>query len=145
MRAHCHRWWKSAGMTDLRFRMAVRAVILDDDDRVLLCRFSAPHPAVPDGVEGVQWLQPLTRRTTKRQVTCSFLRRPVNATNRTSATSASLTHCCSCSSNCAFGYLIGVHTSWLMLVIAAVTLLVILAVTENHAWWRIAVPTNAHP
>lgn len=57
MRAHCHRWWKSAGMTDLRFRMAVRAVILDDDDRVLLCRFSAPHPAVPDGAEGV-WAAP---------------------------------------------------------------------------------------
>ena len=45
-------WRKSACMTDLRFRMAVRGFILDDDDRVLLCRFSAPHPAVPDGAEG---------------------------------------------------------------------------------------------
>jgi hypothetical protein len=32
-----------------------------------------------------------------------------------------------------------------MLVIAAVTVLVIRAVTENQALWRIAVPTNAHP
>ena len=44
-------------MTALRFRMAVRAVILDDDDRLLLCRFSAPHPAVPDGAERV-WSAP---------------------------------------------------------------------------------------
>ena len=50
-------WRKSACMTDLRFRMAVRGFILDDDDRVLLCRFSAPHPAVPDGAEGV-WAAP---------------------------------------------------------------------------------------
>ncbi|MBK9475906.1 MAG: NUDIX domain-containing protein [Tetrasphaera sp.] len=44
-------------MMDLRFRRAVRGVILDDDDRVLLCRFSAPHPAVPDGADGV-WAAP---------------------------------------------------------------------------------------
>lgn len=50
-------WWKSAGMTGPCFRMAARAVIVDDDDRVLLCRFSAPHPAVPDGAEGV-WAAP---------------------------------------------------------------------------------------
>ena len=44
-------------MTALHLGMAVRAVILDDDDRLLLCRFSAPHPAVPDGAEGV-WSAP---------------------------------------------------------------------------------------
>src|SRR3984885_1387464 len=33
-----------------RLRSAVRAVILADDDCVLLCRFSFPHPAVPTGV-----------------------------------------------------------------------------------------------
>jgi Protein of unknown function (DUF664) len=32
-----------------RLRRAVRAVILADDDRVLLCRFSCPYPAVPTG------------------------------------------------------------------------------------------------
>ena len=44
-------------MTGPCFRMAARAVIVDDDDRVLLGRFSAPHPAVPDGAEGV-WAAP---------------------------------------------------------------------------------------
>ncbi len=39
----------------------------------------------------------------------------------------------------------GVQASVAMLVIAAVTVVVIRAVTENHAWCRIAVPTNAHP
>ena len=29
-------------------RATVRAIILDEDDRVPLCRFVAPHPAVPD-------------------------------------------------------------------------------------------------
>ena len=28
-------------------RRSVRAVILDEDDRILLCRFVFPHPAVP--------------------------------------------------------------------------------------------------
>jgi 8-oxo-dGTP pyrophosphatase MutT (NUDIX family) len=38
-------------------RRAVRAIVLDEDDRILLCRFAAPHPAVPAGVEGV-WAAP---------------------------------------------------------------------------------------
>jgi 8-oxo-dGTP diphosphatase len=40
-----------------RLRRAVRAVILADGDRVLLCRFSFPHPAVPTGATGV-WAAP---------------------------------------------------------------------------------------
>ena len=40
-----------------RLRRAVRAVILADDDRVLLCRFSLPHPAVPAGAT-VVWAAP---------------------------------------------------------------------------------------
>ena len=40
-----------------RLRRAVRAVILAEDDRVLLCRFSLPHPAVPTGASGV-WAAP---------------------------------------------------------------------------------------
>ncbi len=40
-----------------RRRHAVRAVILDDDDRVLLCRFSFPHPAVPTDAT-VVWAAP---------------------------------------------------------------------------------------
>jgi 8-oxo-dGTP pyrophosphatase MutT (NUDIX family) len=40
-----------------RSRRAVRAVILADDERVLLCRFSVPHPAVPTGATGV-WAAP---------------------------------------------------------------------------------------
>ena len=40
-----------------RLRRAVRAVILADHDRVLLCRFSPPHPAVPAGATGV-WAAP---------------------------------------------------------------------------------------
>jgi 8-oxo-dGTP diphosphatase len=40
-----------------RLRRAVRAVILAEDDRVLLCRFSSPHPAVPTGASGV-WAAP---------------------------------------------------------------------------------------
>jgi 8-oxo-dGTP diphosphatase len=40
-----------------RVRRAVRAVILADDDQVLLCRFSFPHPAVPTGAE-VVWAAP---------------------------------------------------------------------------------------
>lgn len=35
----------------------MRAVILDEDDRVLLCRFSSPHPAVPTGASAV-WAAP---------------------------------------------------------------------------------------
>jgi hypothetical protein len=40
-----------------RVRHAVRAVILADDDRVLLCRFSFPHPAGPTSATGV-WAAP---------------------------------------------------------------------------------------
>lgn len=34
-------------MTSVRLRHAVRAIILDPDDRILLCQFVFPHPAVP--------------------------------------------------------------------------------------------------
>jgi 8-oxo-dGTP diphosphatase len=40
-----------------RVRRAVRAVILDDGDCVLLCRFSFPHPAVPADAAAV-WAAP---------------------------------------------------------------------------------------
>lgn len=40
-----------------RIRRAVRAIILADDDRVLLCRFGFPHPAVPAGATAV-WAAP---------------------------------------------------------------------------------------
>jgi 8-oxo-dGTP diphosphatase len=40
-----------------RLRRAVRAVILADDDHVLLCRFGFPHPAGPMGATGV-WAAP---------------------------------------------------------------------------------------
>jgi 8-oxo-dGTP diphosphatase len=40
-----------------RLRCAVRAIILAGDDRVLLCRFGFPHPAVPAGATGV-WAAP---------------------------------------------------------------------------------------
>jgi ADP-ribose pyrophosphatase YjhB (NUDIX family) len=40
-----------------RIRRAVRAVIVAEDDRVLLCRFSFPHPAVPAGAT-VVWAAP---------------------------------------------------------------------------------------
>jgi 8-oxo-dGTP pyrophosphatase MutT (NUDIX family) len=41
----------------MTFRNAARAIILDAEDRVLLCRFVAPHPAVPHGAPGV-WTAP---------------------------------------------------------------------------------------
>jgi 8-oxo-dGTP diphosphatase len=40
-----------------RLRRAVRAIILADDDRVLLCRFGFPHRAVPAGAT-VVWAAP---------------------------------------------------------------------------------------
>jgi 8-oxo-dGTP pyrophosphatase MutT (NUDIX family) len=40
-----------------RLRYAVRAIILAEDDCVLLCRFSVPHPAVPTDASGV-WAAP---------------------------------------------------------------------------------------
>jgi ADP-ribose pyrophosphatase YjhB (NUDIX family) len=38
-------------------RASARAIILDPDDHVLLCRFAAPHPAVPAGAPAV-WAAP---------------------------------------------------------------------------------------
>jgi len=40
-----------------RLRRAVRAIVLADDDRILLCRFAFPHPAVPAGAT-VVWAAP---------------------------------------------------------------------------------------
>ncbi|WP_239076660.1 NUDIX domain-containing protein [Actinocatenispora rupis] len=45
-----------AGRTP-NLRRAVRAIVLDADDRILLCRFVFPHPAVPGGAAGV-WAAP---------------------------------------------------------------------------------------
>ncbi|MEU8238355.1 NUDIX domain-containing protein [Actinoplanes missouriensis] len=41
----------------LNLRISVRAIILDEDDRVLLCRFEFPHPVVPEG-STVVWAAP---------------------------------------------------------------------------------------
>jgi ADP-ribose pyrophosphatase YjhB (NUDIX family) len=41
----------------LKLRASVRAIILDQDDRVLLCQFVFPHPAVPRGTQTV-WAAP---------------------------------------------------------------------------------------
>ena len=41
----------------LTLRTAARAILLDDEDRILLCRFVAPHPAVPAGAPAV-WAAP---------------------------------------------------------------------------------------
>jgi len=41
----------------LNLRASVRAIVLDEDDQVLLCRFVAPHPAVPSGAPAV-WAAP---------------------------------------------------------------------------------------
>jgi hypothetical protein len=41
----------------LNLRASVRAIILDEDDHVLLCRFVFPHPAVPNGAQAV-WTAP---------------------------------------------------------------------------------------
>ena len=38
-------------------RWSVRAIVLDEDGRVLLCRFVSPHPAVPGEAKGV-WAAP---------------------------------------------------------------------------------------
>lgn len=45
-----------AGRTP-NLRRAVRAIVLDADDRILLCRFVFPHPVVPGGAPGV-WAAP---------------------------------------------------------------------------------------
>ena len=44
-------------MTTLNLRHSARAIILDEDDRILLCRFVIPHPAVPAGAR-VVWAAP---------------------------------------------------------------------------------------
>jgi ADP-ribose pyrophosphatase YjhB (NUDIX family) len=41
----------------LNLRTSARAIILDEDDHVLLCRFVSPHPAVPNGAQAV-WAAP---------------------------------------------------------------------------------------
>ncbi len=40
-----------------RLRHSVRALLLDEDDRILLCRFVLPHPVVPSGATSV-WAAP---------------------------------------------------------------------------------------
>jgi 8-oxo-dGTP pyrophosphatase MutT (NUDIX family) len=42
---------------NLNLRCSARAIILDEDDRILLCRFVFPHPAVP-GPGKVVWAAP---------------------------------------------------------------------------------------
>jgi len=44
-------------MTAVNLRHSARAVILDEDDRILLCRFATPHPAVPAGAR-IVWAAP---------------------------------------------------------------------------------------
>ena len=41
----------------LNLRASVRAIILDEDDRVLLCRLVLPHPVVPNGAK-IVWAAP---------------------------------------------------------------------------------------
>jgi ADP-ribose pyrophosphatase YjhB (NUDIX family) len=41
----------------LNLRAAVRAIVLDEEDRILLCRFVFPHPAVPGPATAV-WAAP---------------------------------------------------------------------------------------
>lgn len=41
----------------MKLRHSARAIILDEHDRVLLCRFGVPHPAVPAGATFV-WAAP---------------------------------------------------------------------------------------
>ncbi|MEV4347419.1 NUDIX domain-containing protein [Actinoplanes sp. NPDC049596] len=41
----------------LNLRASARAIVLDAEDHVLLCRFVPPHPAVPEGVPAV-WAAP---------------------------------------------------------------------------------------
>lgn len=41
----------------MNLRHAARAIILDEDSRILLCRFAFPHPAVPDETR-VVWAAP---------------------------------------------------------------------------------------
>jgi 8-oxo-dGTP pyrophosphatase MutT (NUDIX family) len=41
----------------LNLRASARAIVLDENDHVLLCRFVVPHPAVPAGTPAV-WAAP---------------------------------------------------------------------------------------
>jgi len=41
----------------LTIRNSARAIILDEEDRVLLCRFVSPHPAGPNGAQ-IVWAAP---------------------------------------------------------------------------------------
>jgi hypothetical protein len=45
----------------LNLRASARAIILDEDGHVLLCRFVFPHPAVPNGAPAV-WAEPVRIR-----------------------------------------------------------------------------------
>ncbi|MEQ7129414.1 NUDIX domain-containing protein [Actinopolymorpha sp. B11F2] len=44
-------------MTSVKLRHSARAIILDEHDRILLCRFGFPHPAVPAGAT-IVWAAP---------------------------------------------------------------------------------------
>jgi len=44
-------------VTAVNLRHSARAVILDENDRILLCRFTFPHPAVPAGAR-IVWAAP---------------------------------------------------------------------------------------
>jgi len=44
-------------MTTVNLRHSARALILDRDNRILLCRFATPHPAVPAGAM-IVWAAP---------------------------------------------------------------------------------------
>jgi 8-oxo-dGTP diphosphatase len=44
-------------VTAVNLRHSARAIVLDENDRVLLCRFVIPHPAVPAGARFV-WAAP---------------------------------------------------------------------------------------
>ncbi len=44
-------------MPSVNLRHSVRAIILDENNRFLLCRFAFPHPAVPAATTGV-WAAP---------------------------------------------------------------------------------------
>ena len=52
-------------MTLVKLRHAARAIILDDDDRILLCRFAFPHPIVP-AKNKVVWAQKWTKKQIAR-------------------------------------------------------------------------------
>jgi hypothetical protein len=47
----------AAATSDMPWRRSVRAIVLDEEDRILLCRFVFPHPAVPGEAKGV-WAAP---------------------------------------------------------------------------------------